>query len=265
MTDSDRSTDKPTDTGTNRTGIATSPVDSKRTIEAAEEIGVVAGVDGKALEAERVRWARGADPVGTVPPPGTLKGLAKTVLERLQGHRPTVLIDKLGERLAYERTGVRLYEALIAKLAAAHVHEGGPTRAELERIRDDEHRHALLVRDAIRELGADPTAMTPCADVVGVAGLGWVQVLTDPRTTLTQCLDVMLIAERGDAVGWELLTELAAALGLDDLADQLRAAGAVEEEHAARVRTWLARALLGQAGAYPTPPRGEGEAAAAPG
>lgn len=247
--------DKPTDTGTNRTGIATSPIDSRRTIEAAEQATPDGRLDGRALEAERVLWARSADPVGTVPPPGTLRGLAKTALEMLRGHKPTVLIDKLGERLAYERTGTRLYDALLAKLEAANVHEGGPTRAELLKIRDDEHRHMLLVRDAIEQLGADPTAMTPGADIVGVAGLGWVQVLGDPRTTLAQCLDVMLIAEHGDVAGWELLTELAASLGLDDLAAEFRAAGVVEEEHAAKVRTWLARSVLGQAGAHPTTPR----------
>jgi ferritin-like protein len=249
--------EKPTDTGTNRTGIATSPIDSRRLIEAAEQAGTAGPLDGRALEAERVRWARDADPIGTVPPPGTLKGLAKTALEVLQGHKPTVFIDKLGERLAYERTGTRLYDALLAKHAAASVHGGGPTRAELEKIRDEEHQHVLLVADAIRRLGADPTAMTPSADLVGVAGLGWVQALTDPRTTLTQCLDVMLIAEQGDVAGWELLTELAAGLGFEDLAQQFNAAGLVEEEHAAKVHTWLSRALLGQSGVLPTPPHGE--------
>ena len=248
-------TDKPTDTGLNRTGIAMSPIDSRRTIEAAEEVTPGGHADRQMLEHERVRWARDAHPVGSVPPPGTMKGLAKTVLERLQGHKPTVFIDKLGERLAYERTGIRLYEAAIAKLEAANVHEGGPTRVELEKIREDEHCHFLIIRDAIRQLGADPTAMTPCADVAGVAGLGWVQVLSDPRTTLTQCLDVMLIVEHGDVAGWELLTELAAGLGLDDLAGQFRAADAVEREHASKLRGWLGATLLGQVGVLPQPPQ----------
>jgi hypothetical protein len=248
-------TDKPTDIGMNRTGIATSPIDSRRLVEAAEQASTAGPLDGKSLEAERVRCAREADPVGTVPPPGTVKGLAKTVVEMLEGHKPGVFIDKLGERLAYERTGTRLYDALIAKHEAAHVHEGGPTRTELEKIRHDEHQHMLLVRDAIRQLGADPTAMTPCADVAGVAGLGWVQVLADPRTTLTQCLDVMLIVENGDVDGWDLLSEMATALGLDDLADRFREANLVEQDHARKVRGWLSAALLGQVGARPTPPQ----------
>jgi hypothetical protein len=253
-------TEKPTDIGLNRTGIATSPIDAKRTIEAAEQGHRRAHANHQVLESERVRWSRDADPVGIVPLPGTVKGLAKAVLEKLHGHKLTVLFDKLGERLAYERTGTRLYEALIAKHDAANVHEGGPTRSEIEKILEDEHQHFLLVRDAIRELGGDPTAITPAADVTGVAGLGWVQVLTDPRTTLTQCLDVMLIIERGDVDGWVLLIELATGLGLDDLAVRFCAADAVEREHAAKVHGWVSAAVLGQAGVQLPAPRTEHEA-----
>lgn len=244
-------TTKPTDIGMNRTGIATSPIDSRRVVEAAGES---LEHDGRAIESERVQWARSADPLGSVPPPGTVKGAAKTLLQKLEGHQPAVFVDKLGERLAYERAATRLYEALLAKFEAAHVHVGGPTRAELEEIHAQEHAHVLLVVDVIRQLGADPTALTPSADVVGVAGTGWVQVLADPRTTLTQCLDVMLIAEQGDVEGWNLLIELADELGLDDLASRFRAASDIEQIHARRVRGWLSAAVLGQIGARPTPP-----------
>jgi len=107
---------KPTDIGPNRTGIKTSPIDSKRTMQgAAESAGPMTGLDGAALEAERVRWSRDAYPVGTVPPPGSVKGMLKSVLEALEGHKAGVFIDKLGERLAFERTGCRLYDALLAK------------------------------------------------------------------------------------------------------------------------------------------------------
>jgi len=177
---------KPTDTGINRTGIATSPIDSVHTERGAEQAHTGGPLDGAVLIAERARWSREAGPLGTVPPPGTLKGLVKVAAEKLRGHQPTVLIDKLGERLAYERTGTRLYEAVIAKLEVADPHPGGPMRADLEAIRDAEHRHMTVVRNALLQLGADPTAMTPGADLVAVSGLGWVQAMTDPRTTLNQ-------------------------------------------------------------------------------
>lgn len=246
---------KPTDTGMNRTGAGMSPIDSVRTVKGAQEQGTPAMVDGQVLEAERIAWAKRAEPVGTVPPPSTVKGVMKTILEKLQGHQPTVFIDKLGERLQFERTGCRLYDAILAKYEAADVHEGGPTRAELEQIREDERRHFILVRDALRQLGADPTAVTPCADVTAVAGLGWVQAVTDPRTTLTQCLDVILIAEVADNDGWVMLVRLAESLGFDDLAEQFRIALSEEEMHAAMVRTWIENALLGQSGILRTPSR----------
>jgi rubrerythrin len=248
-------TTKPTDIGTNRTGIATSPIDSRRTIQGARQGSPAGRLDGHLLEAERVSWARSADPVGTVPPPATVKGIAKAIVGLAEGHRPTVFIDKLGERLAFERTGTRLYEALLAKFEAGDIREGGPTRLELERIRDDEHRHVMLVRDAIVQVGADPTAMTPSGDVAGVASVGWIQLLTDPRTTLTQCLDVILIAELADNDGWILLVDLAEALELDDLARQFRIALLEEEDHLMRVRGWISAALLGQAGVEPMPPQ----------
>jgi rubrerythrin len=239
---------KPTDTGMNRTGVATSPIDSRRTVAGAEEAHTGGLLDGNALMAERAVWARSAEPLGTVPPPASVKGMVKTVLEKLEGHKPTVFIDKLGERLAFERTGARLYEAVMAKVDAADSHPGGPTRAEIEQIHSAERRHFALVRDAILQVGADPTAMTPCADLIAVTGLGWVQAVSDPRTTLNQCLGVMLIAELADHDGWHLLIELADNFGFDDMAVQFRAALAEEERHVLRVRSWITTALLGEAG-----------------
>lgn len=243
---------KPTDIGKNRTGTATSPIDARRT-EKGAQIEAPVPLDGNLLEAERIEFAREAMPIGTVPPPAKVKGVLETALEGLKGHKATVLIDKLGERIAFERTGTRLYDALLAKLEVADVHEGGPTRGEIERIRDDERQHFALVRDTMLQLGGDPTAVTPSADIVGVASFGWVQVLTDPRTTLTQCLDVILAAELADNDGWSMLIELAEGLGQDELLGRFRAALAEEDEHLAKVRGWLTAALVGQAGVAPTP------------
>lgn len=108
------------------------------------------------------------------------------------------------------------------------------------------------MRDAILECRADPTAMTPCADIMATASIGWVQVLTDPRTTLSQCLGVILAAEAGDAEGWTLLVHLAEELGFTDLAEKFNDALVQEEAHAAIVRTWLTSSVLGQSGAQPT-------------
>ncbi len=245
MTTPKKPTSKPTDPGTNRTGIAASPVDAERVQESA-----VAGTmaDGAKLQETRIDYARQADPIGSMPPPATVKGVAKTILSAIKGRNPLVFLDKLGERLAFERGGVRLYDALLVKLEAAHVHPGGPTRAELEKIRDDELRHFGLLVDAMRDLGGDPTAMTPCADAIAVASSGLVQLLTEPRITLSQALTGILTAELADNEGWELLASLAEDLDQGQLAARFRMALSEEADHLARVRLWLRASVEGQAG-----------------
>jgi rubrerythrin len=240
---------RPIDLGSNRTGIATSPFDT-----AALEKSVAEGFPtstGSSREAAQLRiaYSKDAGPVGTIPPPGTLKGMAATALEAMKGHKGAVLIDKLGERLAFERTGSRLYEALIAKFEAAHTEEGSLRLADLEELREDELRHFGIVRSALQQLGADPTAMTPCADIVGTASAGLLQVLADPRTTLTQALDTLLIAELADNDGWRLLISLAEGMGQGELAQQFATALAEEERHLVKVRGWVAERLGIQAGA----------------
>jgi rubrerythrin len=239
---------KPTDMGKNRTGIATSPADAKQTIE-----GAIAGSpepmdEPPAYAATKLEYSAEAGPYGSMPPPATLKGVAKAAVDLVKGDRSTVLIDKIAERLAFERGGTRLYEALLVKLDAGTPHEGGPTRDELEEIRDDEQRHFGILVKALRQLGADPTAMTPGANLVGVMTMGLVQVLNDPRTTLTQALEAAHVAELTDNDCWDALIELAAEMGKNDLAAMFTEARDEEREHLLKVRTWISNAVRGQAG-----------------
>lgn len=179
------------------------------------------------------------------------------------GDATAVFLDLLGERLAFERTGARLYEALLCKLDVANGHPGGPTREELSRIHDQEVEHFHLLCDAIERLGGDSTVVTPSADVMGVAASGLLQVLGDARTTLNEGLKAILIAELADSDGWQVLTEMAERLGEAELAVSFQRAYDDEEEHLASVRTWLARALEGEAGLAAEEPMLEAEASAA--
>jgi rubrerythrin len=239
---------KPTDMGRNRTGIATSPIDGKELAEGARASTPLPQTDGQILLAERVSWSRDVAPVGTMPPPASVKGVAKAAMDAIRGKSPLAFLDLIGERLAFERTGTRLYEALLAKLEAAHEHAGGPTREDLERIRDEELAHFAMLKEAVESLGADPTAITPSADIAGVASMGLLQSLTDPRTTLSEGLKAILIAELADNDGWLVLADVADRLGHDQLAERFRRALADEEEHLARVRAWVAASVDAQAG-----------------
>jgi rubrerythrin len=237
----------PTDPGHNRTGIGSSPFAGRRPLEETEDaVPMSAGGVERLLEL-RTRLTREADPVGTMPPPLPPRGTARAV-ELGQDHCLLALVDQLAERLAFERTGTRLYEALLAKLEATDERDEGPTRVQLLRIRDDELAHFGLLTAALERLGADPTALSPSANVMAVASAGLLVVVTDPRVTLTEALKAILVAELVDNDAWQLLAELADQVGQDDLATAFRTALAEEQEHLAAVRLWVAASVQAQAG-----------------
>ena len=250
---------KPTDLGANRTGVQTAPLRAKEMEEATRAV-AADPTEASALAGARAEMSREAPPVGTMPVPGNLTGAAKAFAKAFQGERVAVFLDKLGERLAFERTGVQLYDAVLAKLPASRLTEESLTVQEVRRFRDDELAHLHLVRTALEQLGGDPTATTPSADLAGVQAQGLVAVLTDPRTTLTQCLDALLTAELADNDGWKILIAMSEAAGQDELAQRFATALAEEDHHLASVRTWIAERLGIQLG-RPLPSTDFGEPA----
>jgi len=190
----------------------------------------------------------------------------------MNGVSPSLLLDKIGERIAFERTGTRLYDALISKyvalselggdeldaIEAPEDEDGADLQLDsdqqesplevLRRIRDEEHGHFLMLCEVMTRLGGDPTAQTPCADVAGTATMGVLQVVTDPRTTLAQCLNAALIAELTDTASWELLAELAETASQSEIAERFSGALMAEERHLQVVRSWLRALTLHAAG-----------------
>ena len=191
----------------------------------------------------RVDYINEGFPVGSLP---TLPASAEASADE-ETAGMAVLLDKLSERLAFERTGTRLYDALINKCEVLGESSPGPTLAELRRIREEEAQHFLLLNKAVTALGGDPTVQSPCADVVAVASLGLLQVLTDPRTSIPQCLQAILTAELTDNDGWQMLINLAGELGHAEMAAEFQTALASEETHLASVRGWLEEHVLAQA------------------
>lgn len=237
--------------GTNRTGAQMSPRHTGAMQSYAEAQCPVPDYPPQEGEIAHLRsdYVHEAERLGSVPLPGTLTGAFTTGVSKLTGRRPEVLIDKLGERLAFERTGVRLYQAMIDKAEAVEGSETLPfTLLDLRHIRDEELKHMHLVASVLNSLGADPTAQTPAADVAGVAASGVLQVLSDPRTTVPQCLSGLLTAELTDHAGWELLIRLARDAGQDKLLPGFEEAHRREEVHLQKVRGWVSSMVLGEAG-----------------
>lgn len=226
-----------TSTGRNRTGAQMSPLDAKKMRDVADATG--GALLSPPPSAIREHYLMDADRIGSVPPPGTIDGVVESIKEIVSGHRPQVLIDKLGERLAFERSGVRLYEALIARCFLISDDLPPDMLETLQDFKEEELQHFKLVHDAMMSMGADPTAETPSADVAGVEGSGLVKVITDPRTTLPQALHAILAAELIDNAGWESLIELVSGLQQDDLVEQFQQALDSEELHEEQVKRWL--------------------------
>lgn len=238
-----------TEIGMNRTGGMTSPRLTTSMEKFARQIPPSSEGDAQGIAEVRLAYSESGEPIGRVPPPATVKGAVKTLMKALGGENVAVLMDKMGQRLAFERTGVRLYDSLIAKWDAYGGFDGGPQRVHLEEIRAEELGHFHLMRDAMLELGGDPTAVTPSADVAVNVSQGIPRVLNDPRTTLLECLDAIMVAELADNAGWELLELLVRGMGQEKLADRFAEALATEERHAELVRGWLIAGVTGQAGA----------------
>lgn len=227
--------------GMNRTGIGTSPIGAKQMAEFARS--QPATQSGQTIADLRALAIAESDGVGSVPLPSTVTGAAQTAVGKLTGAQPALLIDKLGERLAFERTGTRLYDAALMKFE--QLDDGAPLLAELRHIRDEEAAHFTLLASALEAIGADPTAQTPAADVAGVMSTGLLQTITDPRTNVAQCLEALLVAELADNASWEMLIELTSQAGYDDLATQFQEAAQNEAEHLATIKRMVEGQLLG--------------------
>ncbi|MGC4066783.1 MAG: ferritin-like domain-containing protein [Polyangiaceae bacterium] len=228
--------------GLNRTGIVTSPTLSDEMIEGTRQFLPDSTGDERDISRVRESYAKVSEPLGSVPPPSGAVPILKAAAKGLQGLRPTQFLDKLGERLAFERTGVRLYSALLSKYDAFGGFDGGPSRAKIEEIMLEEYGHVGLLTEAIRKLGGDPTVMTPSADLHANLSKGILEVMVDARTTFAQCLEAILVAELADNECWSTLSVLAEQQGDEELSSAFVSAREAEAEHLSSVRLWLASA-----------------------
>ena len=232
----------------NRTGIMMSPDLGAELVQGAKETIPSSEGNGENMESERAEYAQEGLPIGSNPAP--VNGGERDKSEDLDAgpEQMAVLLDKLGERLAFERQGTRLYEAFIQKIEAMPLEDANaPTADDLRHICEEELEHFKLLQQAIVDLGGDATAQTPSADVAGVLSHGALQIMSDPRTTIAQALQAALTAELADNDGWEMLQELSVQLEQTDLAEQCGQAFEQEQEHLENIRSWLSSMTLSEA------------------
>lgn len=224
--------------GDNRTGGKLALKETIKTAEGAVTYTQPSEGSSMAIGENRISYMKESDPVGTMPMPSSVKGAISNLQEKIMQGDYTFM-DKLGERLAFERTGSRLYEALLSKHKGSLGNESYPDYSILNQFYEEEKEHFRLCAEVMEELGGDSTALTPCADVAGVAGMGWVQVIADPRTTFQQSLEVILQAELADNVCWENLIDLATNLGLDNVVKRFVKAKEEEDVHLETIKQWV--------------------------
>jgi hypothetical protein len=155
-------------------------------------------------------------------------------------HNTELLLRKLGQRLAFERASVRLYEALIFKCLA--VQKGKKKVVSLDQLRqfrDEEVEHSLLVKKAIETLGFDPDEWIPDMDSTLLSTLQMPRVFSKKNTSILQCLESVQIFATNDNAEWHTLHELFTNMGLQDLADEFNQALEEDSRQLVTLSRWI--------------------------
>lgn len=124
--------------------------------------------------------------------------------DRISQSAKDEFVDKCTARWLFEKTGVRLYDRLIAKCP-------DNVRERLQHFRDEEKEHEEMLEDVIRKYGADPHARTDWARITDIESQGIVKVVEDE--SYDAGLDAILAAELVDNANWDLLMKLARKVG----------------------------------------------------
>src|SRR4051794_22011839 len=103
----------------NLTGSKLHPDMTKDMAEATQEFPPSSSGDESRIIAVRAQYMAAVEPIGSIPLPLSPKGVVETVKGTVKGQQPLIFTDRLGERLAFERSGVRLYEAFLGKVMNA--------------------------------------------------------------------------------------------------------------------------------------------------
>jgi hypothetical protein len=162
-------------------------------------------------------------------------------------------LDRLRQRLVVERAAISLYELAIRRLRTEP-----PMKtlvADLERFLGQEELHAAMLEQLLTEIEGGRRGDFGSATVnIARREMGTLLDLAADRDVSTHhMVEVLLLAERFDGVGWEMLLEAAREAELDDeYLRSFRVAAREEAEHTHVLRTALARSererLLGVEG-----------------
>src|SRR5438067_991686 len=115
--------------------------------------------------------------------------------------------DKLAQRWVVERAAVTMYGEAIARLRVNELL--GSLVPELEHFLAQEKLHAESLEQLLGELGHGDVHgehATPAVNLAASAMAAILESIRAPHATARSILEAMLMAERVDVAGWELLT-----------------------------------------------------------
>jgi ferritin-like metal-binding protein YciE len=151
------------------------------------------------------------------------------------------VVDLLSERLAFERSTVRLYDRILETLRGSTEAAARDLHATMLKHRGEEEEAARWLEGRIRELAGDGGAETDLGRLATREARGIEEVADADGADATHLFHALLAVEGVDVAGWELLVELAEGAGdaraRHDLERHLRR----ERQHLAFVRRAIER------------------------
>ena len=150
----------------------------------------------------------------------------------------TKVIDLLNERLAFERSGVKLYDTLLGRLRATEDRTLKAFLGDVKEHREEEKEHEEWLEGQIRALGGDAHAPTERSVLVQAESEGVERVMRRDDSILHD-FHALLTAELADNAGWDLLVQIADEFGDSEAKKQFKKRLHEEEKHLLFVRRTL--------------------------
>ena len=178
-------------------------------------------------------------------------------MKQLAAKNRDKVIDLLNERLTFERSGVKLYDAIVKNMEASSHPDVARMLPAMKDHAAQEKEHEEWLEKQIRALGGDAHGKTEMSELITLESSGVEKLVTGDQNLVHQ-MHGLLTAELIDNAGWELLLELADDADDADARREFRKRLHEEEEHLIFVRravvAFARRNVLGQAVLLPASP-----------
>lgn len=179
-------------------------------------------------------------------------------MDKLAKHNPEKLIDFLTARLAFERAGVKLYDAVLDKIRLGGDDNVMRMLDRLQQHRDEEREHEEWLEAQVRALGGDTHGQTDMSQLETRESKGIEDIILDGDNEISHLFHALLTAELADNAGWDLLVQLADDAGDRDAKHEFKKRLHEEEEHLLLMRRAVERLarheVLGEEVRMPTWP-----------